>query len=149
MNLTQQNKTTIIVIAILVAILIILYMCSSVMEKNNELNNNMTDCSCSIQPFESTQKDRLCLYYTNWCGYSKQFLPEWEKLKEKIMSSDLKNKIKLEDYECDQNKQICEQANIKGFPSVVLYKTNGGKVNYNGERTVDALLQFYANESHN
>lgn len=88
---------------------------------------------------DNTDKQKLTLFYTNWCGYSRQFFPEWKKLKEL-----LKNKVNFEEYDCDVSKNVCAQNKINGFPSIVLTKTNGEKLSYSDRqpRTAELVAKF-------
>lgn len=77
-------------------------------------------------------------FNTSWCGYSKQFQPNWDKF-----TSMIGNKIKVIDMKCDleENKQKCNAYGITGYPTVKLYK-NGNAYDYNGDRTPNDLVAF-------
>ena len=81
-------------------------------------------------------------FNTSWCGYSVRFQPEWDKFQKEVTSrNDLLN-INAYDIKCDidDNKQMCIDYEITGFPSIII-EINGKKINYNGERTSDALIE--------
>lgn len=84
----------------------------------------------SIEKFANSTPT-LKLYYTNWCGWSKKFLPTWDELTKNVKD------VAFEKIDCE--KQKCE--NVPGFPFIVLEK-NGKKINYNGNRTYDDVLKF-------
>jgi hypothetical protein len=158
MNLTTQTTMAISIIIILIVFLIILYICSCILNKKNE---KQEDCNCAlpenkiieqldvpkVTQDEIQKKDKICLYYTDWCGYSIKFLPEWKKLKSKILSSELKNKLETEEFECDKKKEKCQEENVRGFPSIILHKINGERKQYEGERDADAIIKFCLSES--
>lgn len=142
-----------LLIVIIVAVLIILNI--------NKVNNNKNNTLCNqMENIESVGKDespipvptdkqivnpnqtQLSLYYTNWCGYSRQFFPEWEK----IQNSDLKDTIKLISYDCDKSNQ-CTIDNVNGFPSLILHK-NGQQIKFpdNLERNAENVISFVKNE---
>lgn len=77
----------------------------------------------------------LKYYYANWCGYCRNFKPEWEALKP-ILD---KLKIKYSEYEESSSKNEIEKANIKGYPTIHIVKDNETNV-YVGERTAGAIL---------
>jgi thioredoxin-like negative regulator of GroEL len=83
-----------------------------------------------------TSDNKLALYYTTWCGYSRQFLPEWEK----ILNSDLKNVINCVSYDCDKNNE-CSVDGVNGYPSIILHK-DGQKIKYNGSRNAESIIVF-------
>ena len=84
-------------------------------------------------------------FNTSWCGYSVRFQPEWEKFEKEIELIDNLN-IKAFDIKCDNtnNKQMCDDYEIPGFPSVIIEK-DGKKINYNGLRTAVAIIETITN----
>ena len=84
-------------------------------------------------------------FNTSWCGYSVRFQPEWEKFQREIESIDNLN-IEAFDIKCDNtnNKQMCDDYEIPGFPSVIIEK-DGEKINYNGPRTAIAIIETIKN----
>lgn len=84
-------------------------------------------------------------FNTSWCGYSVRFQPEWEKFQREIESIDNLN-IEGFDIKCDNtnNKQMCDDYEIPGFPSVIIEK-DGEKINYNGPRTATAIIETIKN----
>ena len=89
-----------------------------------------------------TDKPSFKLYYADWCGWSKKFLPEWDKLVEDSIT----DKVELVKYECteEDNKQICEDAKIQGFPSMKYYKDSSDAtgVEYDGGRTSEEIVTW-------
>lgn len=84
---------------------------------------------------------KVQLYHANWCGHCKSFMPEWEKFVEEAE----KNGVTCESFEADKDKQEVEQANISGFPTIVII-TNGTKEDYNGPRTAQAIMSHIKGE---
>lgn len=107
-------------------------------------NTNMIQESTS----NSTQniKHKLILYYAMWCGYSRQFLPEWEKF-EKYAEDNLKN-IYIEKINCEgDNESICNKKGVPGFPYIVLETSDGKTIPFDGDRTVEQLVNFLQNNT--
>src|SRR5437868_6348122 len=73
----------------------------------NMINQPTTIISTSTQNI-----NKLVLYYADWCGWSKKFLPIWEQLNSNCAS--LFPNLIMEKIECTDNKNICE--NIPGYP---------------------------------
>jgi hypothetical protein len=167
MDLSNKSKLSISIIAILIVLLIILYICNNILNKNKD--SSSSDCNCevkkqlivqnpseimiqnikNIEPHTNVNnKDRLCLYYADWCGYSRQFLPVWEKLKTAIVSSNLKDKVVVAEFECDKDKEMCQKNKeiIPGYPTVVLHKSDGKNIPYEGQREVEAIINFMKRE---
>ena len=84
-------------------------------------------------------------FNTSWCGYSVRFQPEWEKFEKEINSIDNLS-IQAFDIKCDNinNKQMCNDYEISGFPTIIIEK-DGKKINYNGLRTVEAIIETIQN----
>ena len=91
------------------------------------------------------KKNKLCLCYTEWCGHSRNFFPEWEKCKNKIKSiKELDEILDCVDYNCENNgdKEICAKYKVGGYPSVLLHKQNGEIINYDGPRESNDIINF-------
>jgi thiol-disulfide isomerase/thioredoxin len=85
-------------------------------------------------------------FNTDWCGYSKQLQPEWDKF---AKNNKLSN-VKVIDVKCDNkndpNFMKCKEAKymVEGFPTVVAEM--GDKVmQYSGPRTEEALHKWSGN----
>ena len=96
----------------------------------------ITRCNTNVIEQENYSNDNIVLYYADWCGHCKQFMPEWENA-----ANQLGSKIRFTKINCVNDKKRCENESIKGFPTVILYR-NGKKMEFNGERTVDGLKKF-------
>jgi hypothetical protein len=93
------------------------------------------------EPLTNTSANKLVLYYTEWCGYSQQFLPVWNALK-KMIANKSSNLILTQEYDCDKFTNICEQNNIGGFPTLILHKSDGTKIKYTDARDADTIMSF-------
>jgi len=82
----------------------------------------------------------VVLYYANWCGYSKQFLPEWNKFV--IYAKKNLPNVSVEEVVCENGKEkLCRDRGVKGYPSVLMYKNNK-TILFEGKRDAQALVQF-------
>lgn len=91
-----------------------------------------------IEDNSKISDDKLKVYNFNtlWCGYSRQFQPNWDKFADMNDDSD----VEIVDVKCDNeiNKELCTKYSIPGFPTVLFVK--GDKVGeYSGDRSVDDL----------
>lgn len=113
------------VIFILIVFFIILYYFNN---KDNFISN--------------IEQDKITIYNfnTNWCGYSRQFQPIWDKFVVSVTDS----KYKMIDMKCDNQTDeitnLMKKYNIEGFPTIII---DNGKtfVKYNGPRTINGLRQ--------
>jgi len=87
---------------------------------------------------ESKVTKKLGVYYTDWCGCSKQFLKQLES----GLSDELKkNEVSVVLVDCEKNKDVCNAMGIEGFPSLILHTSKGNRI-YNGSRDNNSILNF-------
>ena len=85
-------------------------------------------------------------FNTKWCHWSNKFRPEWDQFThyiEKINKENPSIYIKTHDIDCDDpvNKELISNYDIPGFPSVIFELPNKQSYVYDGERSVDKLLE--------
>ena len=87
-------------------------------------------------------KIKVYNFNTTWCGWSKRFQPEWNKFSDKVKSNSSLSHVEAYDVKCDdnQNKDICEEYEVQGFPTVIIEK-DGKRTHYQGERTAEAIIE--------
>jgi thioredoxin-like negative regulator of GroEL len=91
---------------------------------------------------ESTEvKPTIGVYYTEWCGYSQQFLSQLNNGVAKSIQ-DAGANVKLVD--CDKDKETCAKYNVEGFPTIILHSSKGD-LHYNGARSGEAIVGFINN----
>ncbi len=98
----------------------------------------------AIPPIDRVQdkyKGEIKLYYATWCGYSKSFLPIWAKFEEHAKSKMPFLRITRVKCESDNEAQ-CMQDGVEGYPTVILYPTDGTPVEFRSERTTERLIEF-------
>ncbi|XP_045111657.1 thioredoxin domain-containing protein 5 homolog [Portunus trituberculatus] len=87
-------------------------------------------------------------FFAPWCGHCKRMAPAYDELGRKFVGHD---KVKIAKVDCTQevNRQLCSEQNVDGFPTLFLYK-NGEKVSeYNGDRSLDDMVNFITrNQEH-
>ncbi len=92
--------------------------------------------------FEQTLKDKpivMVKFFAPWCGHCKSFAPEYEKAAKKA-KEDGKPYV-IAELDATIHKKAAEKEGIQGFPTVKLY-LNGKSMDYNGDRTAEAVLNF-------
>lgn len=83
----------------------------------------------------------LVKFFAPWCGHCKRLASTWEELGKKFIANDNVHIVKI-DCTLQVNKQLCDEQEVEGFPTLFLYK-NGKKISeYNGSRTLDDLYEF-------
>lgn len=83
------------------------------------------------------EKKVLVEFYAPWCGHCKQLAPIYDKLGEHFESDDSVVIAKM-----DATTNELEHTKISSFPTIKLYNKDNQALDYNGERTLDALIKF-------
>ena len=81
----------------------------------------------------------LYMVYTNWCGFSKKALPEWDKLPSTATYGS--TTVTVKKIDCEKQTDMCTQYDIKSYPNVKL-ETSGGLREYTGQITYEGLTAF-------
>ena len=133
--LKENNKIWILIVVIVLFIIVFIYF------YNTNFNQNNTNNTINTENFASSQKPKISLYYTKWCGYSKQILPEWDKFVDHLNSNNLNDTMIVEKIDCEKDKEKCKK--INGYPTIILEKKNGQQMTMtNQPRTKEGLIKF-------
>jgi thiol-disulfide isomerase/thioredoxin len=89
------------------------------------------------------KKTTVKFYYADWCGHCQQFKGEWAKLKEILKDNDME----WEEYESSKFPQKMEEEKIQGYPTIIIQKKDGTKIEYSGPRTAEAIMEFIKNDN--
>ena len=120
------------ILIIIIIIIIILNICyTTKMDRHLHLN-------------DSNIKIKVLNFNTSWCGWSKKFQVEWNKLAQRLKHHP---HIRCIDVKCDNpiNKEVCAEYQIQGYPTVIIELISNNEVNrfqYDGERTATALYNY-------
>ena len=109
----------------------VLYFLQNRLNKNQNQNQN-----ASNEPFTSqvVQDKVLMLFYADWCGHSRQFLPVWDEITQNV-------NIRTQRINVDQNNALANDFQIRSLPT--LYLVDGQtRTIYDGPRTKSAILNF-------
>lgn len=86
-------------------------------------------------------KCSLKLFYADWCGHCQRFKPVFDgELSDAVKKEGLP--CTLEKIDCDKNADMAKKYNIKGFPTLIFENEKNDVVEYQGERTADAIVKF-------
>jgi thiol-disulfide isomerase/thioredoxin len=160
-EIKSLDSLTIIIILLIVIILLLLYL------NFKRMVDISSECSCTLRPklenLENVQplviKEKeiklvssaleqehvFAVYYATWCGYSRDFLEEYNNrlLPELEKYPEIKGRVKFVLNDCDKHKELCIKNNIDGFPTLILHKSNGQNVEFNsGTRTTATIIKF-------
>ncbi len=85
----------------------------------------------------------LYFFYTDWCGWSKKAMPEWEKLEAALQKSSTfgTTVVKPVRVNADKDQKTTELYEVEGYPTIKL-ETSSRLYDYSGPRTAEGLLHF-------
>ena len=86
-----------------------------------------------------TNKKMILFYWTD-CGHCKKMMPIWDKLQQDYPQ--YYSKIEKSDITPSQENEF----NITGYPVIFMTKNNKKYLEYNGDRTYDAIKNFFDSE---
>lgn len=131
--ISSMDMPTVLVIGVLVLIIVLYYF-------NYKKMNNSNESMEVVTSNNTNNKSELALYMTTWCGYSKQFMPVWEEIKKEVENKKLN--VSITTHDCDKEAELCNKKGVEGFPTIILHLSDGRNLQYQGERTVQGVLQF-------
>ena len=128
---------------------------SKMLEKENDQVNVKTDnldntahavLSLTSESFKHGIEKGISFvkFFAPWCGHCKRLAPIWKDLGKKFLTNDNVNIVKV-DCTLDVSKELCNEQEVDGFPTLYLYR-DGLKVSeYNGARNLDEIYEFIMN----
>ncbi|XP_037069790.1 thioredoxin domain-containing protein 5-like [Pollicipes pollicipes] len=80
-------------------------------------------------------------FYAPWCGHCKRLAPTWDQLAVKMLGNPA---VKIAKVDCTENdnRPLCSQQGVSGFPTVILYHDGAKVVEYEGNRSLDDMANF-------
>jgi thiol-disulfide isomerase/thioredoxin len=97
----------------------------------------------------NTYDKKIILFYADWCGYCKRFIPIWEDLKldeklknVKFINVDMSNEKKIITGDLNTSDlNLVNEVQINGFPTIkILHK--GILTDYNNKREKEDIISF-------
>jgi protein disulfide-isomerase A6 len=80
----------------------------------------------------------LVVYYAPWCSHSKRFLPQGRIAAAAFVGEP---NVSIGTLNCDKYHQLCENSDLKGFPTIKLFK-NGSIIPFSDRRNADGVISF-------
>lgn len=111
-------------------------------------NSNKEDLYFNLEGFENEEKINvepnqcvIVLFHATWCGYCKQFMPDWDKFKHK-MDGKMVNGKQVGIREVESEDAMIKNYEIEGYPTVKAIDSNGNETTYEGARDLKGLMAF-------
>ncbi|KAI8034794.1 thioredoxin domain-containing protein 5 homolog [Drosophila gunungcola] len=81
-------------------------------------------------------------FYAPWCGHCQKLQPTWEQLATEAYQAQSGVKIAKVDCTAPENKQVCIDQQVEGYPTLFLYKNGQRQNEYEGSRSLPELQAY-------
>lgn len=82
----------------------------------------------------------LVKFYAPWCGHCKRMAPDFDKAASILKSND--PPVTLIKVDCTVETKTCGQFNVRGYPTLKIFKSGVVFSDYKGPREVDGIVKF-------
>lgn len=79
-------------------------------------------------------KPQFVMFYTPWCQHYLTFKAEWERLEY--------DHLTFTQVNCVENRDVCQEENIREYPTFRLYKDGEFNARYKGPRDTEKILKW-------
>lgn len=88
-------------------------------------------------------KARLYFFYTDWCGWSKKTMPEWEKIESALHETPYFGTTHVSPVRvnAEEDRATAELYEVDSYPRILL-ETSDALHEFKGKRTSEGVLQF-------
>jgi len=86
--------------------------------------------------------ETFTLYYADWCPHCKAVKPVFSQWSSSGSVTVKDKTVLTKMVEADTSPDLVSQAGVKGFPTMILTKSDGSSVEYKGDRSVSAWEEW-------
>ncbi|KAL0234214.1 hypothetical protein PCE1_001251 [Barthelona sp. PCE] len=94
----------------------------------------------SFEETMAAQEFALVKFYAPWCTHCKALAEPFTKAAETLES--YKHKMILAEVDCDDHGELCQKFEVKGYPTVKLFRNGAIFMDYEGGRTEQDIIAF-------
>jgi len=87
--------------------------------------------------------DTFIKFYAPWCGHCQKLAPAWDELAKGFESD---SQVKIAKVDCTQHQAVCQEHEIKGYPTLAYFRNGAKMETYKGARTLAELKDFVNTE---
>ena len=84
----------------------------------------------------------LTMFYASWCGHCTHFRPIYEEASR--LAKETQVNVEFTAIECGTYTNVASEFNVRGFPTVILFK-NGNQFVYEGKRVSSDIVDWIKN----
>lgn len=137
-TLSLFSKDNLPRLLVMVVLLFLLYYVYTTYLKEGFTDVKPAEFSDQVTPDKKT----LVLFYADWCGHCKKFMPEWDnEVTPEITPMGIQVIRVNVGGESAEEEALKNEYKVKGFPTIVFIK-NGTPVEYNGPRQTAEIKKF-------
>lgn len=85
------------------------------------------------------QGDTFVKFYAPWCGHCQKLAPAWEELAKAFEKDE---QVKIAKVDCTLHQAVCQEFEIKGYPTLAYFRAGRKVETYKGARTLSELKEF-------
>lgn len=85
----------------------------------------------------------LLEFFAPWCGHCKNLGPEFSLAADELVEKD----IKLAQIDCTEERQLCQNHGVTGYPTLKVFKSEKSPLDYKGGRTSDSIIEYMIKQS--
>lgn len=118
---------------------------SSYEEKSNKtVSQKVVQVVTSENFKEKVNASRLTFikFYVPLCPHCRKFSPKFENTALNIKQKDLGSLISFIAVNCDNDEQLCDENNVRGYPTIALYANGRYLREYLGPLTQRAMIKY-------
>lgn len=124
----------------LAAALVLLNGAASASASNIDLDSSTVELT--TQNFEKTNNGLwLMKFYAPWCGHCKKLAPTYEKIAN-YFHRRAKQGVHVGKIDATEHAGLASRFDIKGYPTLILYRDGQKVADYTGARTFDAIVAW-------
>ncbi|CAI4225233.1 unnamed protein product [Auanema sp. JU1783] len=82
----------------------------------------------------------LVKFYAPWCGHCKKMAPEYDAASAKLKNND--PSVALVKVDCTTEKEVCDKYQVKGFPTLKIFRHGAVAQEYDGPRDAAGMVKY-------